>query len=644
MKYNYTTMKYTLSYTAKRIAFSLISAVVLTFVLGISVHTAQAEDFGVGGDDSWLLEYGIGGDSYLGNYGVGGDSRPQEFAVGGDSTNQNFGVGGDYYLQTYAVNDDFMASNFGVGGDSRPQEFAVGGDFSTQDFGVGGDFTTPEFGVGGDFKVSEAPVVTEPYSHSETEWSVSLGTGLAYGYGGSYGGSYGYVGNYGYSAPTYTYTNPIYTYNNPTQSTPSCTLRASDTSIGEDDETTLTWTTTNASTVSLNGGIGTVGSNGSREVSPNTTQTYVLIAIASNGSSVTCTETVDVDEDDDNGSVRCDSFTVSDDEVDDGDRVTLRWRTTGADEVRINNGVGSVDDDGEERVTIDRDTTFTLTAENGNDSDTCRVSVDVDRDDSNDVAPRCRLSISDTSITSGERVTLSWENLRTDRIVIRDTQDNRIADSRNDRNLDEDEDSISVSPTRSTAYTLTAYNGNETRTCTVRVSVDGVSVTTTRTQDTISLSEVPYTGFEAGPLLTIVFYTVLVLWGVIVAFFLLRKHTEAHGVATQSLLPETPAVAAVAPVAYEPVTTISPIHAVPSNLPTDEVEGGDTMKILESYAHEKSALVSSDALRFIASQEGDLDAQRVTLDRVIAGAKARYPKENDWVVINKERVLAILGE
>lgn len=92
---------------------------------------------------------------------------------------------------------------------------------------------------------------------------------------------------------------------------------------------------------------------------------------------------------------------------------------------------------------------------------------------------------------------------------------------------------------------------------------------------------------------------------------------------------------------------------VPHNLPIGNFEGSgeeariyheeEVIRSLEMYAHEKYALVSSDALRFIVSQSGGEGMQFATLDRVIELVKARYPKEGDWIVINKEKVLAVLG-
>ncbi len=417
----------------------------------------------------------------------------------------------------------------------------------------------------------------------------------------------------------------------------------SDSSVEDGDRVTLRWNTTGADGVRINNGVGDVENDGDTQVTITRDTTFTLTA--QNGSDTdTCTVDVEVEEEDNEEDVRCDAFTVSDSRVEEGDRVTLKWRTTGADDVRINNGIGDVDDDGDTQVTITRDTTFTLTARNGSDSDTCTVKVTVDEDDRDtNETPRCELRISDTDIRKGEKVTLSWDNTRTDRMILNDNYGKEIADSRDDNKINEDKDSIVVHPTRSTDYTLTVYNGSKSKTCKVGVDVeDGISITSTRIQDGISLTQVPYTGFEAGPVLTFIFYGAIALWGVVIAYALVvRRKTLAVAGMTASTHNTHAVTASVLP---EVATTFD--EAPLDLLIAEEVEqtlSEDALHALEVHAHSKYALISSDALRFIESQNGTLSEQMATLDKVIALAKAQFPKEDEWAVINKERVMALLG-
>src|SRR5580765_5049691 len=72
---------------------------------------------------------------------------------------------------------------------------------------------------------------------------------------------------------------------------PTATLSAAPASITSGQSATLTWSTTNATTVSLNQGIGTVAASGTRSVSPTATTTYTLTATNSVGTA-TATATV----------------------------------------------------------------------------------------------------------------------------------------------------------------------------------------------------------------------------------------------------------------------------------------------------------------------------------------------------------------
>ncbi|MBY0111084.1 hypothetical protein K2Y00_03750 [Patescibacteria group bacterium] len=86
----------------------------------------------------------------------------------------------------------------------------------------------------------------------------------------------------------------------------------------------------------------------------------------------------DDDDDNDNDDLWCE-IDASDTSVDEGDRITLEWDTRGAEDARINQGIGSVDEDGgTERVEIDRTTTFRLTVEDEDgDEEDCSVTVRV---------------------------------------------------------------------------------------------------------------------------------------------------------------------------------------------------------------------------------------------------------------------------
>jgi len=74
---------------------------------------------------------------------------------------------------------------------------------------------------------------------------------------------------------------------------PTATLSANPTTISSGGTSTLTWSTTNATSVSIDQGIGTVAASGSMNVSPTQTTTYTLTATGS-GATASATATVTV--------------------------------------------------------------------------------------------------------------------------------------------------------------------------------------------------------------------------------------------------------------------------------------------------------------------------------------------------------------
>ena len=70
----------------------------------------------------------------------------------------------------------------------------------------------------------------------------------------------------------------------PSAPSPTASLSASPSSVDSGGCSTLTWSTSNASSVSIDGGVGSVDSSGSRQVCPGSTTTYMLTANGAGGS------------------------------------------------------------------------------------------------------------------------------------------------------------------------------------------------------------------------------------------------------------------------------------------------------------------------------------------------------------------------
>ncbi len=119
----------------------------------------------------------------------------------------------------------------------------------------------------------------------------------------SYGNTYHYVEEVSVPANwissnasiVYVSTTGSVSFTNTYSSPPTCTLTANPTTINAGHSTTLSWTTANATTASINQGIGTVAvSAGSRSVSPSGPLTYTM-TVSGVGGTGTCSQAIAVD-------------------------------------------------------------------------------------------------------------------------------------------------------------------------------------------------------------------------------------------------------------------------------------------------------------------------------------------------------------
>lgn len=127
--------------------------------------------------------------------------------------------------------------------------------------------------------------------------------------------------------------------------------------INERESVELSWETTGCDRAKITPEIGTVPVDGDEEVKPDQTTTYTLTAYDENGSSVTKTVRVRIEEIED---CSIDEFTANDYSIESGQSVTIRWRTTGADDIDIAPGYSNQAADGSVSVRPDRTTTYRL--------------------------------------------------------------------------------------------------------------------------------------------------------------------------------------------------------------------------------------------------------------------------------------------
>jgi len=134
---------------------------------------------------------------------------------------------------------------------------------------------------------------------------------------------------------------------------------ATPSNISAGGTSTLSWTTSNAKTVTISG-IGSVSANGSTTVSPQQTTTYTLTATGSDGTRITSSTIVTVG----NGQAPVIvNFQATPNQISQGNQATLVWNVQNATTVSITS-IGNVGLTGSAPVKPTSTTTYTLTASN----------------------------------------------------------------------------------------------------------------------------------------------------------------------------------------------------------------------------------------------------------------------------------------
>jgi uncharacterized cupredoxin-like copper-binding protein len=245
---------------------------------------------------------------------------------------------------------------------------------------------------------------------------------------------------------------------------PTATFSATPASITSGQSSTLQWTTTNATSVSIDNGVGSRPVNGSVSVSPTSTTTYTLTATGAGGS-VTRTATVTVTQ-----PPTIPTFTANPTAINLGAASTLTWTTTNATSVSIDNGVGSQAVNGSANVSPTANTTYTLTATGAGGTVTKQVTVTIN-------APTATFAAAPTTITLGNSTTLTWSTTNATSVSIDNNVGSVTASGQK-----------VVSPTSTTTYTLSATGpgGVITRQVTVTVNTSGPGITFTASPGSIA--------------------------------------------------------------------------------------------------------------------------------------------------------------
>jgi len=237
---------------------------------------------------------------------------------------------------------------------------------------------------------------------------------------------------------------------NVTQTQNNCIIsyfNASPTSINTGGTSTLSWSTTNCTSVTISNLGYNVPVTGSQVIYPTYTTTYVLTAYGTSGIQQTQSVTVTVNNYQNNCSISY--FNASPTYVNTGGTSTLSWNTNGCNSVSISNLGYSVPLSGSQVIYPTYTTTYVLTAYGTSGiQQTQSVTVTVNNYNYNN----CYISYfsaSPTSINTGASSTLTWSTSNCTSVSISNLNYN-VSTAGNQV----------VYPTGTTTYTLTAYGQN----------------------------------------------------------------------------------------------------------------------------------------------------------------------------------------
>jgi len=220
--------------------------------------------------------------------------------------------------------------------------------------------------------------------------------------------------------------------------------------INAGSSTTLTWSVSNATSISISGISGTPTSP--LTVSPTTTTTYTLTATNSSGS-VTATTTVTV-----NTAPVISSFTASPASISVGASSSLSWSISGATSVTLTGVTGQATSP--QTVSPTATTTYTLTATNAVGTTTATATVTV-------LPAINSFTSSTTNITAGQPVTFAWTTTGATSTSLSGVTASPISP-------------VTIYPGASGSYTLTATNtaGSVTKSIAITVVPSSIGTTT----------------------------------------------------------------------------------------------------------------------------------------------------------------------
>ncbi len=320
--------------------------------------------------------------------------------------------------------------------------------------------------------------------------------------------------------------------------------------------------------------------------------------------------------------------------ITEGSSSTLSWTTINSTSFSINNGVGAVTPVPAGSVTVSPTitTTYTGTALGSEGSITCKTTITVTpKLPPPPAPPTCTISASPTSIQEGSPSTLSWTTTNATTFTI----DNAVGSV-----TPVASSSTSVSPTTTTTYTGTATGPGGSATCPATVTVTTtppppppppgctsscgggggggdplphVSLTPLPHVSSLPLaylylSQIPYTGLDLGPVGTVVYWVVLVVLALALAYLVLFWMVPLVDRSVRNFSSHLKEALNAQELAYASYGPVAPLAGMPEPAvsqqakeedPYEAPRGYSTFEGFKSFAH-NGALSIDDIVKGLA--------------------------------------------
>lgn len=461
-----------------------------------------------------------------------------------------------------------------------------------------------------------------------------------------------------------------------TQERPTCSMNVSPSLINKGQSTTITWTSTNATSATINPIIGAVALSGSKNVVLDGTTQFIGEFKNARGDKVNCSVTVTV-RDDVEEYPTC-TLNASPSQLDRGQSTTLTWTSDDATSASISPNIGSVALDGSRSVVVNSTTQF---VGEFRDTDghkvTCTATVTVNDDDED--YPTCSMSVSPSQVKKGENATLTWTSNDATSATISPNIGSVALDGSRTVSVnnatqfvgefrDEDGDKVTCSATLSIKSSGGGGGGGRCLNCDDDDDENdddeedddddndnpGITLgkTITKAGGFITLNQVPYTGFTATPTQAFFFWLTILGLSALIAYVITRVHPFAKLKLAienyQSFKQGQEEKVVIMPYVGTIHTPTTPVAS--AQLGEETLSGSGKLQTggvtaIEELAHEKNILLSPEALRLIQNEVRGIEKEELEyLTQIFENAKSKFPREDGWILLSKERTESLLND